>query len=766
MIEPFNKHQLEVILTILICALGAVITFFLFYLVYLLCCLRKRSRSIGKISQPLLVFQNLILEIFNRNVDTSIEVDTLPGTSIFRRTGFLAPASSDGHLLFEVRLSHLDDVFAHFQNYRERISRDILRTANIRSGRIFAYVLRIAEARFQQVKQKWEDFKTILNPPRDTKNVNPTSFFNQLQKRFGHNLVLNRNKRVVPLIIVGILGGLLIIATTLSIYNAVELSKLKAADDELDEFIIKHLQEATNSVNRLSFDVEYLNDTNHFLDTSIQEGLSDFERSLMYSDVFNNFIQFVESIVNDKIFGITCLFNRQLTPQLVNSSIANSALNDLRGRAKAQGLLLPLESSTYLYQLPTDFLIGENNTLFIYSHIPLLSRNTFLTLYRYVGLPVKLPDSIHSVMIDTSFDYIAVDEEFSKYVLLTETELNQCDKIGYQLHNCRHITSALKQFDDNCLSALFTSRTDAINKICQFKVLHPRVQIEQVSPSEYYVFHPSSMQITGLCNNARVPKVIGTFSGLLQIQMSSSCRAQTSDYVLTAPVVLQTHFSVDITTTNYSINSIFLNATDFQVPELTSLLPAYPTHDIPVKDLLTEYMALKRSRVGHLDFPNFGLSLFGINFSISTISMAIGVGLLIYLFCKPNSPQREFAKQAVNSVATSLRSSMHSLYQQAQDFKDHYMHKLRDPETGRPRTPSFVNGILRRPPSLSRLRSLSHSSIDKLKKFSSSRTRPSRSGTTQTPIVRYSRVYPQVPDEDATVLTTTQTPSRKRHNSS
>ena len=271
----------------------------------------------------------------------------------------------------------------------------------------------------------------------------------------------------------------------------------------------------------------------------------------------------------------------------------------------------------------------EEGQLRIAIPIPLFYINKMLTLYEYLKVPVKLPDSKHYIAWSPERKYLAVNDEMTGYLMLEEQQLRDCQEFGNRFYSCQDTDFMLRDFGAYCLPAIYSQNKARVSKVCPAEIVAPRVIVQQISEGKFLLHHPYPISLETLCpkEGKRYPSLV--FEGTRIHQLKQGCLATSLEYSLysipnsnlnvTTRLTEQIYYASDFLSQNFSFTALDL------------VYPEPPTFDQPLNEVLNKLIAHE----GNMNWGNLSWlipSSFGFSM-ISFIGSAITIVCVIICAC-------------------------------------------------------------------------------------------------------------------------------------
>jgi hypothetical protein len=189
--------------------------------------------------------------------------------------------------------------------------------------------------------------------------------------------------------VVGAFLVLGLVAAASSIYSAMQLAALSAAQDVNVQILQEH--ETRLSVNERS--IALINSTVLRMGKKVAK-LSD---SLSTDELILQLGFTLYSVFEDStriLRGLNALADHRLSPDFVKTSKMTEALLLLENSMQREGYELGLETMEDIFRCETSHLVWDNGTLNIYLHIPAYKIDSRLQLLEHVPVPLILPGQV------------------------------------------------------------------------------------------------------------------------------------------------------------------------------------------------------------------------------------------------------------------------------------------------------------------------------------------------------------------------------------
>ena len=575
--------------------------------------------------------------------------ESLEGHVLFKYEGKATEQVALGHVLYRVSYGYMDTLFRNYdvQNTRILTAFSKLGLNKESDWEVHKNTIKDIDERWQHqftgLKEEYQNYRRLLvESSKREEGEKKNHYLDPVTAANGHvsseddhwmgfhddsdgaSHVGHRVKRFVVSATGGIIG---FIVTLLSILNFTELGKIKAQASQENsrtsnahQFIVTKLQDLT----------EENAETREFtlrLEAAMQkviQGQKDIQARNQYEFYKQTTYQVIQNEVRKMGSAIDALHQHQLSPLLIPSQTLAASLTALKAKAAKEGLAVPDDSTTFGYQLPVQFTKEDDLTLIIYLHVPLINPSNQFDLYRHIPAPIAIPGSIHNVEIQAEADYIAINRDRTGFVFLDHQDLTSCFQLG-AVRVCGLLSYTLREAEKHCLSALFLKRQAAATSVCPIAVIPSSFKVVQISPTEFYVFHPREETVTIECLNKSLNRDV-VFRGARLVDLKAGCSAHSPGYMLHATADIFLDGEVATTTAQWKLGQLVAN---ISLDALEVMLPTPPSHPIAVQDLQKEFDEATKP---DFDFPWPLTSLISVSTTWITVSIII---FLVYIFRGP-----------------------------------------------------------------------------------------------------------------------------------
>jgi hypothetical protein len=260
-----------------------------------------------------------------------------------------------------------------------------------------------------------------------------------------------------------------LVAAASSIYSAMQLAALSAAQDVNVQILQEH--ETRLSVNTRS--IALINSTVLRMGKKVAElcnNLGTDELILQLGFTLDSVFEDSSRILR----GMNASADNRLSPDFVKTSKMTTALLRLENSMQREGYELGLETFDDIYRCQTSTLVWENGTLNIYLHIPAYKIDSRLRLLEHIPVPLILPEIVPqqqggyrnmAMYVRPLHTILAVQTGGSAFKVFTWAELSACQVLG-STYFCPNSNILDKRIKTNCVLGLFNRDQEVITAHC------------------------------------------------------------------------------------------------------------------------------------------------------------------------------------------------------------------------------------------------------------------------------------------------------------
>ena len=403
-----------------------------------------------------------------------------------------------------------------------------------------------------------------------------------------------RAKRFAPFIIPAVVGGVAALSATagvaMSVINSNTLTHMKEQDDnrrEAQEFVIQKIQTNYERTQQLDQELHVIKHQANWLINQTTElieraQLNDFDNQL------RNVFDLIEHEVKARAHGYVALLHGQFSPMLINASAMTSASRAIQAATDARGYSFPVNDLAFLYQLPATYLMEDDGQVTAFLNVPLINKNAVWDLYRLVTIPIALPGSMHSMSLEPEADYLAILSSKDGFMYLTSQQLQECHQAP-DMHICPNMAYEYRVPEDYCITSLFKLKHSAISQVCRTALAPAKVQVEQVSTTDFMVFHPREEGLVMTCPHEN--RAITPWRGAKLVTVPEDCVGDGVGYQLSPTASLTVNLTVITIQSVWRIKELTHN---IPLPALDVMVPTPPERYVDTDDLVTQYWQIAK----------------------------------------------------------------------------------------------------------------------------------------------------------------------------
>jgi len=373
----------------------------------------------------------------------------------------------------------------------------------------------------------------------------------QKQQFFSLLNITNAHSRPRRQIIAGL--GLVsgIVGTFLGLYNQYELHNIqKQLLDLSDQQTL-----LTNIIRKHEHVIsELIKDMSHL--TEIVQTLIMYNPALVYAKLEQN-IKLIEDRLTQLFNTLQQLQHHRLAVDLLDENQMQVLQQAIQNTARSKYLQIIPTQPTDFFQLDTSYLRIDNEVLIIL-HVPCLTSNQMLTLYRYVPFPYpvstnhRLSSDPHPSIHNTNDILSRHFRNRSSLFFLPETELiavgrNNNNNNRYQLVSQAILAGCIQQnhiflcdrhqvlrkdLAGSCLGALFLQNQQGVIENCKVAYKPLRETVYQLSTNDHLIFSPTPILAQIQCSNgSHFPQQI---IEITKIHLPDFCSIDLVNHTITA----------------------------------------------------------------------------------------------------------------------------------------------------------------------------------------------------------------------------------------
>ena len=219
-------------------------------------------------------------------------------------------------------------------------------------------------------------------------------------------------------------------------------------------------------------------------------------------------------------------------------------LTDLWSKAREKNMEPAIKFGADLMQASTSYIFTDYGYDLV-SLIPMFRRESVMMVYRFAGLPIPLQDGQHLRFRPGGYEYLAVDEQSTRFRAMTTATFTECRKIGHFV-NCdlgnvaRKAPPATADYtweghdDEVCLLALFARRFHLAVRACEVTRSEGEATVVQVGPNSFATYSPRSHHGKVKCTGNQRPHQGFTVSKLTEVNLEAGCEAETETHFFAA----------------------------------------------------------------------------------------------------------------------------------------------------------------------------------------------------------------------------------------
>lgn len=372
----------------------------------------------------------------------------------------------------------------------------------------------------------------------------------------------------------GLLG--FVASTFMGIFTQIELEMIRNRMDSQENRITEIVHDIDDIHLRMSQHSKHIATIENLLDHHTLV-ISTIQRSVGRQALIASLVQNAMVHTNNVMSATQSIFNKRLSPLIMQPNAMGTALSEIREEARKQGFQLLAKTVADIYQCEVSFLTTDTGfELFV--HVPLAKDDEILNLHLHLPIPIELPND-KMLLIKPPQRLIATDAQKSVFRTMEPGDLTACKQMGgiYLCDNSNlvRVTDGLEGLDEPnaCAFHLLKSNFEAIQRICPMVITDPINDAIAVTPSEFYFMSVTDHQADVFCG--KIHQRSFPARRVTHQKITPGCTAKTRSHTVTAAVdVLPKGVPVAY---NWPDSNAFVlrNLTPEQVQAFTNSLEAF-----------------------------------------------------------------------------------------------------------------------------------------------------------------------------------------------
>ena len=356
----------------------------------------------------------------------------------------------------------------------------------------------------------------------------------------------------------GAVGGVL--GTIFGLFNQMEMHNIERHVSRLEtshNMLIQIAHKNTQNIHALTAEINHLD--------SIIETLIQFNPALVYAKLMSQ-VEDVADHLDALLDTVQQLMHQKLSVKLLSLHQLHIMFESIQNTAKANDWTLLIKNPQDVFQLDVSY-IRKNADVIIMLHVPCLTDNHLLTIYRYANLPLPVTPLLQTLQANQSLahlqpvhtihdlmsqfahptstassqealhlvpetDLIAIgrnDGLSHRYKLLTHSDLAACVQRNH-IFLCEGHQVLRTDLEGSCLGSIYLQSERGVRENCKIERKLLRESVFQISATDHLVVspYPHTSQIT--CKNGtHFPIRIRTTS---RIRINPGCSLKLFNHTL------------------------------------------------------------------------------------------------------------------------------------------------------------------------------------------------------------------------------------------
>ena len=193
--------------------------------------------------------------------------------------------------------------------------------------------------------------------------------------------------------------------------------------------------------------------------------------------------------------------------------------------------LNPIANPADLFHLETSYGYShQEGTFYIMLHVPMITPDYTLALYKYTPTPLKHPASKNfTVLVDPDNTLLGLNDN-QQAKEFSDNDVNNCRTLG-QYKVCDEHEVIDNNLEESCLGSLFNKNMQRISELCYFKIYKNKEEVFKIAPNTFLVSTPKAYTVRGKCNGRNTLPI--QISSLTTIKMDQGCSLKTKAKTIT-----------------------------------------------------------------------------------------------------------------------------------------------------------------------------------------------------------------------------------------
>ena len=449
-------------------------------------------------------------------------------SALFAETGQTAEQTGFGHMVFDLRLQDVKEVFEHVEDLFSGTVRTNPEIKKPWHDSVLYSIVR-AKSKLQllwelsthisqndefdvSVVKTWEQRINEKYPPETSTTSSRTAGNGASSSNSG-------KKRGAALWAAGMIITNLA-AFGMSLYNRKQLNQIVEAAKQTSEDTNIVAQMADKNTIRIDDVADYVNDMQEKLTLSLNRQAMLTKTSLTKSLLSR--LEYLEAQfqieLNEYLTGITTLMDQRLSPFLIEPDALAQSYDKLLKLARQQNLNPLTEDSGIIFQSKVTTVVTEHHKLYAIVHIPLY-QGSLMKMYRHLPAPFFLNSDV-VIRIKSEFDFIALNSRGTLAKQFTAMDVQNCKEVNKIFH-CPRKNILEKDLKSLCLYNLFHQDMDHIAETCEVVMDTAKNHAIQIAGNAFRIFAQQPTQLTINCNAHETQ--VHTIENVYLLELNKTC---------------------------------------------------------------------------------------------------------------------------------------------------------------------------------------------------------------------------------------------------
>ena len=171
----------------------------------------------------------------------------------------------------------------------------------------------------------------------------------------------------------------------------------------------------------------------------------------------------------------------------------------MRNKINKEGYTLGLDEITDIIQSDCSFVSYEGGKIVPLLHIPIYKKQTELSAYQYLNIPLTTSDNVTAIVITPQMPILAINLQIELFIELTNYELEHaCNRLK-EKYFCEQKAVMIRPQHQSCLTSLFRQNNEEISRTCPIQISTIVEKVLQLNTTTFLIYTKNEKQIFVTC---------------------------------------------------------------------------------------------------------------------------------------------------------------------------------------------------------------------------------------------------------------------------